>query len=177
MTATHPDFIELKTHSPCLGICSTTYGDQVCRGCKRYCHEIADWLRYQPIQKHQVWQRLEKTAQQVIGNFLRIVDAQQLQNQLQQLAHRPVSPQSPDYHALLLLHYLASRLHPDAKHQPFNVADYGLQWQIGMPPLSFMKLWQGIDQQLLALTIALYDRQIERPILHEHADYQCVKLS
>ena len=164
MTANPPDLMTLKTHSPCLGICSTTYGDQVCRGCKRYCHEIADWLRYQPSQKDRVWQRLENTAAQIIGNYLLIVDAKKLQACLQQLSHRHIPQQSDYYHVLLLLHHLSSRISPNTKHQPFNITDYGLQWQISIPPLSFIELWRQIDHQLLTLTIALYDRQIERPM-------------
>ena len=33
--------------TPCLGICSTTsVGDVVCRGCKRYAFEVIDWNGY-----------------------------------------------------------------------------------------------------------------------------------
>lgn len=33
---------DLRT--PCIGICSTTsLGDRVCRGCKRYAAEVIDW--------------------------------------------------------------------------------------------------------------------------------------
>ncbi len=164
MTVNSTDFIELKTHSPCLGICSTTYGDQVCRGCKRYCHEIADWLRYKPTQKHRVWQRLESTSEQIISNFLLITHPEKLQSCLHLISHRHTPPQSNHYRLLLLLHHLANRASPNEKKQAFNVTDYGLQWQIGMPSMSFIELWQRIDQQLLALTIALYDRQIQRPM-------------
>jgi hypothetical protein len=164
MTANSSDLMTLKTHSPCLGICSTTYGDQVCRGCKRYCHEIAGWLGYQPDQKHQIWQRLETTAAQIIGNFLLITDPLRLKECLQHLSHRHTPLQSDYYYVLLLLHHLANRAAPAIKNQQFNATDYGLQWQIGMPPLSFMELWRRIDHQLLTLTIALYDRQIARPM-------------
>ena len=29
-----------RTRTPCVGICSTTYGDDVCRGCKRFSFEV-----------------------------------------------------------------------------------------------------------------------------------------
>ena len=29
--------------TPCIGICSTVYGDEVCRGCKRTFTEVIDW--------------------------------------------------------------------------------------------------------------------------------------
>lgn len=44
--------------TPCVGICSTTYGDLVCRGCKRFAHEIDQWNGYADDQRGLVWQRL-----------------------------------------------------------------------------------------------------------------------
>lgn len=155
---------ELKIHSPCLGICSTTYGDQVCRGCKRYCHEITDWLSYDSVQKHQVWQRLENTAQQVLDNFLRIDNPVLLQQSLQTHTHRSYPPQTDYYTLLLLLHHLTLHAPSLPSQKLFEPAAFGLQWQIGTAPITLYQLWQKIDQQLLSLTIALYDRQIERPM-------------
>ena len=36
----------MAVKTPCVGLCSTTYGDLVCRGCKRFSHEIVNWNRY-----------------------------------------------------------------------------------------------------------------------------------
>lgn len=41
-----------------MGICSTTYGDLVCRGCKRFAHEIIAWNGFADEQRSLVWQRL-----------------------------------------------------------------------------------------------------------------------
>ena len=35
-----------RSSTPCLGICSTTFGDEVCKGCKRFSHEIVSWTKY-----------------------------------------------------------------------------------------------------------------------------------
>ena len=35
-----------RSSTPCLGICSTTFGDEVCKGCKRFSHEIVNWTKY-----------------------------------------------------------------------------------------------------------------------------------
>ena len=48
-----------KASTPCLGICSTTYGDNVCKGCKRFAHEVINWNRYTIAQKELVNSRLE----------------------------------------------------------------------------------------------------------------------
>ncbi|MEC7008614.1 MAG: DUF1289 domain-containing protein, partial [Pseudomonadota bacterium] len=29
--------------TPCIGVCSTGIGDSVCRGCKRFSHEVIHW--------------------------------------------------------------------------------------------------------------------------------------
>ena len=48
-----------KASTPCLGICSTTYGDNVCKGCKRFAHEVINWNKYTIAQKELVNSRLE----------------------------------------------------------------------------------------------------------------------
>ena len=48
----------INRRTPCVGVCSTTYGDLVCRGCKRFSHEIVGWNGYDPDQKDRVWARL-----------------------------------------------------------------------------------------------------------------------
>lgn len=44
--------------TPCVGLCSTTYGDLVCRGCKRFIHEIVGWNSFTEAQKALVIKRL-----------------------------------------------------------------------------------------------------------------------
>ena len=46
--------------SPCIGVCSTTYGDLVCRGCKRFAHEVVQWNGYDHEQRDAIWRRLEE---------------------------------------------------------------------------------------------------------------------
>ena len=46
--------------TPCVGVCSTTYGDLVCRGCKRFAHEIVGWNGYREEQRERVWRRLNQ---------------------------------------------------------------------------------------------------------------------
>jgi len=46
--------------SPCIGVCSTTYGDLVCRGCNRFAHEVVQWNGYDEAQRDAIWGRLEE---------------------------------------------------------------------------------------------------------------------
>ena len=59
--------------TPCVGLCSTVYGDQVCRGCKRFRHEIIMWNGYGSSEKAAVWSRLEQLLEQVVVARIEIV--------------------------------------------------------------------------------------------------------
>ncbi|MDE0660587.1 MAG: DUF1289 domain-containing protein [Gammaproteobacteria bacterium] len=60
--------------TPCVGVCSTTYGDLVCRGCKRYAHEIVGWNGYDDDQRHRVWTRLNALLTDSVRAHLDVVD-------------------------------------------------------------------------------------------------------
>ena len=49
-----------RSSTPCLGICSTTFGDEVCKGCKRFAHEIVSWTKYSEEEREIVNNRLEE---------------------------------------------------------------------------------------------------------------------
>ena len=49
--ATTPD-------APCIAICSTAQGDEVCKGCGRSFEEVQNWPRLSPAEKRLVWRRI-----------------------------------------------------------------------------------------------------------------------
>ena len=51
---------KLIKRTPCIGVCSTTYGDDICRGCRRFRHEITSWINYSDSEKNIINRRLEK---------------------------------------------------------------------------------------------------------------------
>jgi hypothetical protein len=59
--------------TPCVGICSTTYGDLVCRGCRRFAHEIVAWNGYTDAQRARVWERLVTLRDAATDMYLEIV--------------------------------------------------------------------------------------------------------
>ncbi len=65
--------------SPCVGLCSTSLGDLVCRGCLRYAHEITDWNGYAEALKNQVWARITQHTEIIIYQHLRIRDPERWQ--------------------------------------------------------------------------------------------------
>ena len=66
--------------TPCVGVCSTTYGDLVCRGCKRYAHEIVGWNAYSDDQRERVWTRLNVLLTDSVRAHIDIVDEGKLRS-------------------------------------------------------------------------------------------------
>lgn len=50
--------------TPCIAICSTSQGDDVCKGCGRSFEEVQHWTAMSPAEKRNSWRRitLENTA-------------------------------------------------------------------------------------------------------------------
>ena len=64
--------------TPCIGLCSTTFGDLVCRGCKRYVHEIVGWNGFSEGQQRIVIARLDRLRGEALRAHAVICDATRL---------------------------------------------------------------------------------------------------
>lgn len=93
----------LKIDTPCIGICSTVYGDKVCRGCKRRFNEVIDWNGYNTEQKQEVYQRLDSHMQEIVGQYLTVENPALLKSALNQLSIRHRDDQHPLTWALFAL--------------------------------------------------------------------------
>jgi len=51
------------TDSPCIGICSTSFGDEVCVGCGRRFDEVCRWNMMSDDEKRKINQRLYQERQ------------------------------------------------------------------------------------------------------------------
>jgi uncharacterized protein len=52
MNPTRPD-------TPCIAICSTAQGDDICKGCGRTFEEVTNWVIMTDEEKNVVWDRIE----------------------------------------------------------------------------------------------------------------------
>ena len=93
--------IPIKT--PCIGVCSTGIGDVVCRGCKRFSHEVIDWNGYSVPQKQAIDARLDGFLAMCVRNKLRIVDQKLLDWQLSVQKIRHYKHHNPYSHLFALL--------------------------------------------------------------------------
>ena len=44
--------------TPCIAICSTSQGDELCKGCGRTFEEVQVWLSMSPAEKRHTWRRI-----------------------------------------------------------------------------------------------------------------------
>ena len=73
----------MAVKTPCIGVCSTGLGDSVCRGCKRFEHEVIHWNSYTEQQQQLVIDRLDGFVKQVVTNMIDINDEAKLVAQMQ----------------------------------------------------------------------------------------------
>lgn len=130
-------------YSPCIGICSTVYGDTVCRGCKRNYKEVIDWNRYDVAQKEAIHHRLQKNIEQVVEDFLVVEDAKLLKTQLEKVALRPLLYDSPLYWAHELLRLKANQIE--------DLQPYGLRAKPPYDAGSVNALFTEMDEELYAI--------------------------
>ncbi len=129
--------------SPCIGICSTVYGDDFCRGCKREYREVINWNSFEPAQKQAVLERLQQQIEIVMTDFLSITDIVLLKTQLDRAALQPPIYSSPWCWAHELLRLKATAIK--------YLGDYGLQAHPQYQALSSNALFTLIDDKLYAL--------------------------
>lgn len=53
---------ETTPDTPCIAICSTSQGDEVCKGCGRTFDEVQLWTEMGPTEKRQTWRRITLSA-------------------------------------------------------------------------------------------------------------------
>lgn len=144
--------VPVKT--PCIGVCSTGIGDRVCRGCKRFAHEVIHWNSYSPEQKLLIESRLADFLSRCVRNRLQVLDAELLRRQLgvQQIrypAHRDEYCQ-----AYCLLQAGATQIG--------DAADFGLMIDAQYRDVSLPDLRRDIDDEFFVLSDAYYERYINR---------------
>jgi len=51
-------WFESQPDTPCIAICSTSQGDEVCKGCGRFFDEVQRWTEMSPAEKRVTWRRI-----------------------------------------------------------------------------------------------------------------------
>lgn len=132
-----------------MGICSTTYGDLVCRGCKRFAHEIVQWNGYDEQQQQHIWQRLHRLRDEVVAQVLTITDHSRFADKATLAGLSDLSQTEQVYE---LLRHLAAAQRP--------LADAGLAADSSQA----LSLLQSIDAEVYTRSVAHYERNFRVPV-------------
>ena len=148
--------------TPCIGVCSTGIGDTVCRGCKRFAHEVIHWNSYSGAQKQVIDRRLSGFLSQCVSNILRVTDPALLKWQLevQQIAF---TAHHDEYcWAYSLIKAGASQID--------ITTEYGFEIDLAYRSQSLLELREMIDQEFFTLSQAHYDRYMRTADLFAATD-------
>ena len=143
------------TKTPCIGICSTTsLGDNVCRGCRRYSFEVIKWNSYESKEKTAVLTRIERLNCQILENKFKIFNTKTLQSQLKRFN----VPFDPKLSAYCWLHNLFKK----NKDKIENLKEYGVSVNADFAKVPLEELIVNVDTELQLLSNAHLERYFKR---------------
>ena len=140
-----------RSTTPCLGICSTTYGDSVCKGCKRFVHEVIDWNKFNSNEQELVKTRLEEFKIIVLKNRFLVSDKDLLTAKLKENAIRFNNALDP-------LTWIFDLLRASGT-QELDLGQFGIKTLISE---ALPTIREQINKEFLELSEAHYDRYFKR---------------
>lgn len=138
--------------TPCIGICSSGIGDNVCRGCMRFEHEVIRWNAYTAGERQVILDRLDSFLIQIIKNKLQLSDLNRFNSKLSEIKLKYNEAWSP-YRIL----YELLRLHAS---QISDCRDYGFHILPEVEHLNLLEIKRTIETEWHALSNAHYERYI-----------------
>ena len=138
-----------RSSTPCLGICSTTYGDDVCRGCKRFIHEVINWNSYSNDEKEIVNSRLEEFKVTILSHRFKVTDAELVSSKLKEHAINFNDALDPITWIFDLLR---------ASSQDLDLELFGLELLPDHRTFSLSSIKDEINTELFELSQAHFDR-------------------
>ena len=146
-----PKLQKKRSSTPCLGICSTTFGDEVCKGCKRFAHEIVSWTKYSQDEREIVNDRLEKFKIQILQHRFAITDKNLFEAMLEEKAIN-------FNHSLDPLTWIFD-LFRAAGSQTFDISNFGIKSLVQFNPKTIR---DEINNELLELSEAHHERYFKK---------------
>lgn len=89
--------------SPCIGFCSTTYGDDFCKGCYRNFQEVIDWEKLPNEAKCSFYEKASLLAKDIIKPLIIVDDPSLLEVTFKNFQIEPYPETSLEYAFLRLL--------------------------------------------------------------------------
>ena len=146
-----PKLQKKRSSTPCLGICSTTFGDEVCKGCKRFAHEIVGWTKYSQGEREIVNDRLEKFKIQILQHRFAVTDKNLFESMLEEKAIN-------FNHSLDPLTWIFD-LFRAAGSQTFDISNFGIKSLVQFNPKTIR---DEINNELLELSEVHHERYFKK---------------
>lgn len=157
-----PNELLPRVPTPCIGVCSTGVGDAVCRGCKRFSHEVIHWNSYTEAQKRLISARLDQFLTQIVSAKLTVFDEPLLIAQLQRQQVRYSAHMSPAVWVFELLRAGARQIDEPRR--------FGFEVDERYRALGMAMLREHIDREFFILSEAHYQCYIDPRYTHAVAD-------
>lgn len=143
-----------RTRTPCVGICSTTYGDNVCRGCKRFSFEVINWNGFKSEERESVWKRLEKLKSQIMDSRLKIFDPKKLEESINHFQLKIKDDLNDLSKAFEVIKQVSESFN--------NLEEFGIEVFEKNKPLVSLK--EEIENELYILSKAHYEKYFIEPL-------------
>ena len=143
-----------RSSTPCIGICSTTFGDDVCKGCKRFSHEITYWGKFSTDERAVVNSRLEQFKTTILEEKFSISDSELFESKMNEFSINFNSSLDPITWIFDLLRA--------SSNKDLNVNDFGVEILPAFSDLSLLELRDLINQEMLQLSEAHYYKFFNR---------------
>ncbi len=143
-----------RSSTPCIGICSTTFGDDVCKGCKRFSHEITNWGKFSTDERAVVNSRLEQFKTTILEEKFTISDSELFESKMNEFSINFNSSLDPITWIFDLLRA--------SSNKDLNVNDFGVEILPAFSDLSLIELRDLINQEMLQLSEAHYYKFFNR---------------
>ena len=143
-----------RSSTPCIGICSTTFGDDVCKGCKRFSHEITNWGKFSTDERAVVNSRLEQFKTTILEEKFTISDSELFESKMNEFSINFNSSLEPITWIFDLLRA--------SSNEDLNVNDFGVEILPAFSDLSLIELRDLINQEMLQLSEAHYYKFFNR---------------
>lgn len=139
-----------QVKSPCVGVCSTGIGDSVCRGCKRFTHEIIDWNTYSAQERQAVIDRISLLVARVSEPLIEIHNVDEFKAALKYQHVRFDELAGPYVWLLELLKVGASTLS--------SLDGFACSVRLSYQNWSLMDIREQIDNDFYTLSSVHYER-------------------
>ena len=143
-----------RSSTPCIGICSTTFGDDVCKGCKRFSYEITNWGKFSNEERAVVNSRLEQFKVNILEEKFTITDRNLFESKMNEFSINFNGSLEP-------LTWIFDLLRASSNND-LILSDFGVEILPKFSNLSLVDLRDLINEEMLQLSEAHFYKFFDR---------------